>query len=216
MSRSNTFRCLELLGLFLGFPVALYFMRHDFRAWVIVTILVFATGCTIALVTDKTFDRRRLWNVAGLKKELGRILLLLLVLTSVPVIYLALTEPERLFAFPRRALVTWVFVMVLYPILSAYPQEIIFRTFFFHRYRELFKSERMMIIASALAFGLAHVFLANWIAPVFATAGGLLFGWTYARSQSTLAAGLEHALWGNVLFTTGLGWYFYAGSIGAN
>jgi hypothetical protein len=24
---------------------------------------------------------------------------------------------------------------------------------------------------------------------------------------------LEHALWGNFLFTTGIGWYFYSGSI---
>jgi len=30
----------------------------------------------------------------------------------------------------------------------------------------------------------------------------------------SLAAGLEHALWGDLLFTLGLGWYFYTGSIG--
>ncbi|MEM8952679.1 MAG: CPBP family intramembrane glutamic endopeptidase [Verrucomicrobiota bacterium] len=204
-----------MLGLFLGLPVVLFFMRHDFRAWLMVTILVFATICTIVLLLDKTFDRKRLWNRAGLKTEIGRILIFLLVLTTIPVAYLAFTEPERLFAFPRRAIVTWIFVMVLYPILSAYPQEIIFRAFFFHRYRSLFEKESTMITASAVAFGLAHLFLANWIAPVFATFGGLLFSWTYARSHSTLAAGVEHALWGNVLFTTGLGWYFYAGSIGA-
>ena len=28
-----------------------------------------------------------------------------------------------------------------------------------------------------------------------------------------IAASLEHALWGNALFTIGWGWYFYAGSI---
>ena len=28
--------------------------------------------------------------------------------------------------------------MIFYPLVSVYPQEIIFRSFFFHRYRDLF------------------------------------------------------------------------------
>ena len=43
--------------------------------------------------------------------------------------------------------------------------------------------------------------------------GGYLFARTYARSESTLMVSLEHALWGDFLFTVGLGWYFWGGSI---
>lgn len=39
------------------------------------------------------------------------------------------------FAFARERSILWVAVLLLYPILSALPQELIFRVFFFHRYR---------------------------------------------------------------------------------
>jgi membrane protease YdiL (CAAX protease family) len=94
-----------------------------------------------------------------------------------------------------------------------YPQELIFRTYLFHRYRALFGSDRALVAASAVAFGLAHLFFANWWAPLLSTAGGWLFARTYLRTRSTLQATVEHGLWGDVVFTVGLGWYFYGGSI---
>jgi membrane protease YdiL (CAAX protease family) len=71
-----------------------------------------------------------------------------------------------------------------------------------------------MVIFSGVAFGLAHAVLANWIAIVLSTLGGLIFAATYARTRSTLMAALEHGLWGDFVFTIGLGWYFYGGSVG--
>ena len=107
----------------------------------------------------------------------------------------------------------WMVVMIAYPLLSVYPQEILFRTFFFHRYRPILGSRHGAILWSAFVFGLAHLFFANWIAPTLTALGGYLFARTYTRSGSTLAAVIEHALWGDFLFTIGLGWYFYGGSI---
>ena len=40
-----------------------------------------------------------------------------------------------------------------------------------------------------------------------------LFARTYAGSRSFLQAVVEHSLWGNFIFTIGLGWYFYGGAI---
>jgi DNA-binding transcriptional LysR family regulator len=40
--------------------------------------------------------------------------------------------------------------MLFYPLLSAYPQEIIFRTFIFHRYQPLFPNSSMEFVASTL------------------------------------------------------------------
>jgi membrane protease YdiL (CAAX protease family) len=104
--------------------------------------------------------------------------------------------------------------MILYPLLSVYPQELIFRTFFFHRYRQIFRQSWVLILASGLSFGLAHLFFANWIAPTLTLLGGLQFARTYDRTNSTLQAAIEHGLWGDLIFTIGLGWYFYGGSIG--
>jgi membrane protease YdiL (CAAX protease family) len=70
-----------------------------------------------------------------------------------------------------------------------------------------------MILVSGISFGLAHLLYGNWVAPVMAGLGGVLFGYRYQRSRSLVAAGVEHGLWGNLLYTLGLGWFFYSGSI---
>ena len=55
--------------------------------------------------------------------------------------------------------------MLAYPLLSVYPQEVLFRTFFFQRYEKVLGSEQATVLWSAFVFGLAHLFFANWIAP---------------------------------------------------
>jgi membrane protease YdiL (CAAX protease family) len=68
-------------------------------------------------------------------------------------------------------------------------------------------------VLNALSFGLSHLFYGNWVAPVLAFFGGLLFAWRYQTSRSLGTVVIEHALWGDFLFTTGIGWYFYSGAI---
>jgi membrane protease YdiL (CAAX protease family) len=41
--------------------------------------------------------------------------------------------------------------------------------------------------------------------------GGLIFAWRYLRTNSFWAVALEHALYGNLIFTIGLGVYFFTG-----
>jgi membrane protease YdiL (CAAX protease family) len=66
---------------------------------------------------------------------------------------------------------------------------------------------------NAISFSLAHLFYSNWVALLLSFLGGYLFAWRYHRSQSLPLVSLEHALWGDFLFTVGLGWYFYSGAI---
>ena len=40
-----------------------------------------------------------------------------------------LFEPERLFAFVRQRPLVWALVIILYPVLSVYPQGIVYRVF---------------------------------------------------------------------------------------
>jgi membrane protease YdiL (CAAX protease family) len=118
-------------------------------------------------------------------------------------------RPEALFQLSRVRPVVWLAVMVLYPI-SAYAQEIMFRTLFFHRYASLFRGARARVLASGLLFGWAHVAVNNLVAVALASVAGLLFAWTYERSRSTLLVTLEHALYGDFVFTVGLGPIFYS------
>ena len=136
------------------------------------------------------------------------------VLAPVLLLWLMAYDPGRLFGFVRQRPLLWGAVMLLYPVLSVYPQGIVYRIFIFHRYRRLFPKPWMRVLASAVAFSLAHVVFENWIAPVATAFGGLLFAWTYDRTQSALVTGLQHAVFGCYIFTIGLGWYFYYGAVG--
>jgi membrane protease YdiL (CAAX protease family) len=102
--------------------------------------------------------------------------------------------------------------MLLYPLVSVYPQELLYRAFFFHRYQPLFGSGWIMLLASACAFGFVHILFANWLAVGLCFVGGLLFAFTYQKSGSLLLTCIDHALFGNFIFTIGLGQFFYHGA----
>ena len=121
--------------------------------------------------------------------------------------------PQNLFALFKRDPALMYLVLVFYPILSAFPQEFIFCTFFFNRYQSLFKTEYSIVFMSAVIFCLAHVFFINWVAPLLSAVGGLMFANTYRRTNSLLLVSFEHALYGNTLFFIGLGWFFWGGSV---
>jgi hypothetical protein len=177
----------------------------------LVSVGILASGllCTGVLLRDPTFARRDLLGGDGVRPGLG-IVLRRALLVSVGLLILAVaTAPKSLFAFPRHRTSVWLLVMVLYP-LSAWAQEIVFRTFFFHRYGHLFATARRRIVASGLIFGWAHVVVNDLAAIPLAAIAGLLFASTYERSRSTLLVSIEHALYGDVVFTVGLGSLFYS------
>jgi len=69
-----------------------------------------------------------------------------------------------------------------------------------------------MALASALAFGFVHIIFGNWISVGLSAVGGVLFAITYLQTGSLLAACVEHAIFGDFIFTIGLGEYFFHGS----
>ena len=198
----------EFRLLFLIVPVFLWAYRTFLSSLLIPGVVFIAVCCLVVLIRDPTFDRNRLWNASELGAGLREPLCIFAV-GAVPLLLLAWApRPSSFLAFPRASTDRWLMIMLIYPALSVYPQEIIFRTFLFHRYRSLFTSARSRVGWSTAAFGAAHLFLGNWIAVILSAIGGCLFARTYERTGSTLQASLEHALWGSYLFTIGLGGYF--------
>jgi len=129
-------------------------------------------------------------------------------------IFMYFIDPERMFGIFERT--PWYFpfmLCILYPVISALPQELIFCSFFFERYKKFFKSDIAMIIASAVVFAYAHVLYINWVAPFLSFIAGLIFATTYSKTKSLALVTIEHGLYGNVLFLIGLGWYFYGGAV---
>ena len=66
-----------------------------------------------------------------------------------------------------------------------------------------------MILSSALSFGFLHIMYDNAIAVGFTLLGGLVFSISYTKSRRLLVPTLEHSLYGLVIFTSGLGRFFY-------
>ena len=64
------------------------------------------------------------------------------------------------------------------------------------------------VVVSALAFGLAHLFFANWLAHTLSALGEFLIAVTHAGTAYTLQANIVYGWWGNLEFTIRLGRFF--------
>ncbi|MFZ5518728.1 MAG: CPBP family intramembrane glutamic endopeptidase [Candidatus Zhuqueibacterota bacterium] len=209
MKKTTLALAVEFILIFVGIPLVFYF------EWVslpkIPTLVFLTTFCVVALLKDKRFDRTVLWNYqyarAAIPKTVIRFHLVAIALTAFTYFFF----PELLFLFPKTRPVIWVIVMVFYPLLSALPQEFIYRAFLFHRYQSLFTSPTRQILVSAVVFSLLHIMYDNWYAVVLSLVGGLLFSRTFHSSKSLFLVSLEHALYGSYIFTVGLGHFFYEG-----
>lgn len=169
---------------------------------------------SIVLGWDRSFDRRSLYRVGPApSRELVRFGAVWLAAIALLTPTVALASPDSFLGLPRERPRLWVAIMLFYPLLSVYPQELIFRAFFFHRYAPILRTQGRLIIVNALAFGLAHALFLNGIAIGMTVIGGALFAWTYSRTRSIPLVSLEHALYGCFVFTVGLGEYFYTGAV---
>ena len=172
-----------------------------------------ALGCLLFLNKQPDFDARVIRGQAITQGVWRRMLLLFSVAAPLLAALLLALHPDWLLKLPRERPAVWLAVILLYPLLSAAPQGIIYRVFFFHRYRDLFRGPRTLIIASAIAFAFAHIVFRNPPAVALTLAGGLLFAGTYARTRSFGVSTAEHALYGDWLFTVGYGPYLYHGTL---
>lgn len=204
---------LECFILFFLLPFIVFAFRQFIASKVVPILLVVGLFCFTWLWFEKSINRAELFLTTGWKHVLITFGCFFIPITAVTLAATSYFWPQYLLTFPKTHPGMWLIVMLLYPILAAFPQELIFRTFFFHRYSPVFSSDRQLIIINGLSFSLFHLFYGNWVAPVLTLAGGWLFAYRYAKTRSLVLISLEHGLWGNMLFTVGLGYFFYSGAI---
>jgi uncharacterized protein len=209
VSRS-VFLALEFAAVFVMFPLLIYYRRIPNVP--IPYLLITALLAFLVLRSDPTFNLGQLTSWGNARPFLASILIRDAVCIAGLGIAVYFLAPQLLFSLLRRSPGLWALIFLLYPLLSVYPQEFLYRAFFFHRYQRLFGSGWGMVAASALAFGFVHIIFRNWLAVGLCVIGGFLFSFTYKNSGSLLLACLDHAIFGNFLFTIGLGQFFYHGS----
>ena len=207
-------RWLEMLGIFLLLPLLALPFRQQLQLWLIPVLLLLALYCYGMISRDASFKRFRLLNAAQVAPLLRRRLPVFVLGALLCLLLYSLLGDGRWFAMPSESPESWLLLLVLYPLLSAWPQELIFRTFFFHRYKKIIPRKKHRMLLSAALFGFAHVVYGNWVAILLALLGGLLFAYTYAKTRSTLACVVEHSIWGIWLFTLGLGHYLDSAATG--
>ena len=128
------------------------------------------------------------------------------------IVILRIVHPERLFDIPRNRPEMLVVIWAFYPILSALPQELIFRPLFFHRYGALLPAGQGAIAANAAIFSFAHLMYWSWVVAIMTFVGGWIFARAYLR-HGFPSAWILHAVAGNVLFAVGMGYYFWTGNV---
>ena len=200
---------LEFAAVFVVVPLLIYYRRIPNLP--IPYLLLAAFGGFLLLRGDASFNLSQLNAWGNIRPFLATILIRDALCIAGLAIAVYLLAPDLLFSLLRRSPLLWALIFLLYPLLSVYPQELLYRAFFFHRYQPLFGSGWGMLLASALAFGFVHIIFRNWVAVGLCVIGGFLFSLTYQTSGSLLLACLDHAIFGNFLFTIGLGQFFYHG-----
>lgn len=198
----------EFTVLFIAFPIGIALFLPPGQLFGV--LFLFSLFGLIMLWRTDGFDWLEM--IIGWKRPDWRLLVYFTMITFViSAMILYLSRPDALFSFlhrnPRLLLLVWL----LYPILSALPQEIVFRVLFFNRYGRLFTGPKQAVFVNSVIFSLGHLMYWSWIVTVLTFFGGLAFAVAYLNRGLPWVWAL-HALAGNILFTVGMGVYFYSGN----
>lgn len=125
-----------------------------------------------------------------------------------------LFQRDMMFVLVRERPMVLIFIVVLYPLLSALPQELVYRVLYFERYADILPQDvKSNIVLNAALFGLAHLMYWHAIPIVMTFFGGLVFAYSYKLRLNFLEAWMLHSVAGIVLFVFGMGAYFYSGNV---
>lgn len=209
---ARAWRILEMALLYVAAPFAVDRAVHGEGVPVFIALLPVLAVVVVFLAIDRTFSLRRELSRGFSFAQLGSILAVFAVGGGAVAAYVAHYHPALFLEFPRNRPETYQRIMLLYPLMSVVVQELVYRTFFFHRYGVLFgRAWWLAIILNGVLFGLGHIVIGTPLAVYGTMATGALFAWRYAMTRSFSAVFIEHALWGALVFTVGLGRYFFTG-----
>ena len=200
----------EMLALFVGTPILMAVHFGEYPLFPVVFGLAVVSLLLLALTPGFRLAELLRGPVLG---EWKIILLFTLAVGAVSVATVFALVPERFLELPRHRTELWLLIMVFYPIASVIPQELIFRPLFFRRYGQLFPNVGTAVAANAALFGLGHLFFWNPVTIAMTAAGGAVMAWAYMRHRSFLLAVVLHSVAGQIIFTVGLGIFFYHGAV---
>jgi len=197
----------EFALLFIGIPLLMYMdTRIIHPSIVLVPFLVFVI---IVLKFSKGFRIRELITLKVTREGWIRTGIVVFASAVFLISVVLIFDRENLFNLPRANPLIWLLLCTFYPVFSAYTQEVIFRTFLYHRYKILFSNQWSFIFASGITFGFAHILYYSPVSLILSLVAGLFLSFVYYRTRSVLFTAILHGLLGIIVFTVGLGQYFW-------
>ena len=193
-------------------PILVQQAVHGERVPLFLALLPVLLIALAVLASDRTFllrkelargvSRRDAWSILGVFVAGGGALTL----------WILWAHPDWFLEFPRHRPETYQRIMIGYPMASVAAQEVVYRTFYFHRYGPLFGSKRWLaIVLNGVLFGFAHIVIGTWFSILATGAAGMVLGLRYTATRSYWTVFLEHTIWGWLIFTIGLGRFFFTG-----
>lgn len=200
--KSANYKLTEFFIIFIVVPIC---MALNFSIWMklgigitgfvyIIFVLLKVEGSRFK--SNRNFNWKLFWKQTLVK---------LIGIAIITTVYMLFSDIENLFVVVLNKPLKWLMLLFFYSFFSVYPQELIYRTFYFRRYEALFSNQNLFLLVNAIVFSLAHLFFKNSLVIVLTFIGGLLFALTYKRTKSTLLVSIEHAIYGCWLFTVGMG-----------
>ncbi len=200
--KSTTYKLIELFILFILVPVSFALSFSPILKLSIGVLGFLYIVFVLLKVENEKFKIASCLNWKLFWKQTLVKLILIMVLT---ILFVWFTNKEALFNVLIHKPKLWIFILFIYTVFSVYPQELVYRTFFFKRYQPLFKNTNLLMFLNAIVFSLGHIFFKNTLVIILTFLGGLLFVITFNKTKSTLLVSIEHAIYGCWLFTVGMG-----------
>ena len=200
--KSYNLKIIELILLFIILPISFTLnyspilkLAFGLIGFIYILYVLFKIE-RISIKISKDLNWTKFWKNTLLK------FIFIAIFTS---LYVWFTSRESFFSVVINKPKMWVLILLFYSIFSVFPQELIYRTFFFKRYKSIIKNEKVFIFMNAVLFSIAHLLFKNTLVLILTFIGGLLFAFSYKKTNSTLLVSIEHALFGCWLFTVGMG-----------
>ncbi len=200
--QSKTYKLLEWFIIFIMIPVS--FAIH-YSIWVKLALGCIGFTYIIYVLLRGEKQKFKIASHLNWKCFWSQTLIKLFIIAILTSIFVWFTDREALFSVLINKPLKWVILLFVYSFFSVYPQELIYRTFYFKRYSDIISNPFLFVFINAILFSLAHIFFANVLVSTITFFGGVLFAITYLKTKSTLLVSIEHAIYGSWLFTVGMG-----------
>jgi len=205
--KSRIYLAIEFTLLFFGIPTWIY-LDQDFihPSIIILPVLVFIF---ILLRRSSDFEWKELFRWQVSRKVLSTNAILTLLAALLMLGYVSFFDRENLFNLPRTNIWLYLGLCLFYPVVSAFGQEIIYRTFLCRRYSLLLPKAWQFVLASAITFSFMHIVYYNPVSLILTFIGGIYFAINYRITRSVLFSSILHGIYGIMMFGVGLGQYFW-------